>query len=98
MLNAIDIVSIPVRDQNAALKFYTEKLGFKVATDQYFGDGKQRWIELLIPGAESRLALFTPEEHESRIGGFPTSDLSLRRCFCHSGCVEVAGCKTRRRA
>jgi catechol 2,3-dioxygenase-like lactoylglutathione lyase family enzyme len=44
MLRAIDIVSIPVRDQNAALKFYTEKLGFKVATDQYFDDGKQRWI------------------------------------------------------
>src|ERR1700691_3856152 len=70
MLRAIDIVSIPVRDQNAALKFYTEKLGFKVATDQYFGDDKQRWIELMIPGAESKLALFTPEGHEDRIGTF----------------------------
>jgi catechol 2,3-dioxygenase-like lactoylglutathione lyase family enzyme len=70
MIRAIDIVTIPVRDQDAALKFYTEKLGFKVATNQDFGDGKQRWIELLIPGAESRLALFTPEGFENRIGGF----------------------------
>lgn len=57
MLRAIDIVTIPVRDQDEALKFYTEKLGFKVVTNQYFGNGKQRWIELLIPGAESRVAL-----------------------------------------
>jgi hypothetical protein len=49
MLRGIDIVTIPVTDQGRALKFYTEKLGFKVATNQDFGDGKQRWIELLIP-------------------------------------------------
>lgn len=29
MIKGIEIVSIPVRDQNASLKFYTEKLGFK---------------------------------------------------------------------
>lgn len=70
MIRGIDIVTIPVRDQEAALKFYTEQLGFKVATNQYFGDGKQRWIELLIPGAESRIALFCPAGFETRIGGF----------------------------
>jgi catechol 2,3-dioxygenase-like lactoylglutathione lyase family enzyme len=69
MIRGIDLVSIPVRNQDASLKFYTEKLGFKVATDQPFND-KQRWIELLIPGAESKLALFTPDGHENRIGGF----------------------------
>jgi len=47
---------------------FTEKLGFRVMTDQPFGD--QRWIELGIPGAESGLALFTPKGHEDRIGGF----------------------------
>ena len=30
----------------------------------------QRWIELLIPGAETGLVLFTPEGQEDRIGGF----------------------------
>ena len=68
MIRGIKLASIPVRDQEAALQFYTEKLGFKVLTDQPFGN--QRWIELGIPGAESKLALFTPEGHENRIGGF----------------------------
>jgi len=69
MIRGIKLVSIPVTDQDVALTFYTEKLGFKVATDQPMGDG-QRWIELTIPGADSRLALFTPQGHENRIGGF----------------------------
>ena len=69
MIRGIKFVGIPVSDQNVALKFYTESLGFKVTTDQPFND-KQRWIELMIPGAETGLALFTPEGHEDRIGQF----------------------------
>ena len=69
MIRGIKFVSIPVRNQDAALKFYTEKMGFKVVTDQPF-NGTQRWIELLIPGADTGLALFTPEGHEKRIGEF----------------------------
>ena len=69
MIRGIKFVSIPVKDQDAALSFYTEKLGFRVLTDQPFGPG-QRWIELAIPGADSGLALFTPPGHEERIGGF----------------------------
>ena len=69
MIRGIKFVSIPVRDQDAALKFFTEKLGFKVTTDQPMTE-KQRWIELMIPGADSGLALFTPEGHQNRIGEF----------------------------
>jgi len=69
MIRGIKFVSVPVRDQDASLKFFTEKLGFKIATDQPFNE-KQRWIELLIPGANTGLVLFTPDGHENRIGGF----------------------------
>ncbi len=69
MIRGIKFVSVPVTDQDRALRFWTDKVGLKVATDQPF-DGKQRWIELLIPGAETGLVLFTPEGHEGRIGGF----------------------------
>jgi len=69
MIRGIKFISIPVRDQDQALKFYTDALGFKVATDQPFNE-TQRWIELLIPGSETGLALFTPPGHESRIGDF----------------------------
>ena len=48
MIKQIKFVSIPVADQNRALDFYTEKLGFTIITDQPFDD-KQRWIELRVP-------------------------------------------------
>ena len=69
MIKQIKFVSIPVRDQNRALDFYTEKLGFTIITDQPF-DKKQRWIELRVPKAETRVVLFTPEGDEKRIGSF----------------------------
>ena len=69
MIKNIKFISIPVRDQTRALDFYTEKLGFTIITDQPF-DAKQRWIELRIPKADTRVVLFTPEGHETRVGGF----------------------------
>lgn len=69
MIKRIKFVGIPVSDQDRALRFYTEKLGFRILTDQEM-DGSQRWIELQIPGAETGIALFTPEGHENRIGTF----------------------------
>jgi catechol 2,3-dioxygenase-like lactoylglutathione lyase family enzyme len=57
MIRGIKFASIPVADQDRAVAFYTEKLGFRVVTDQPFSD-TQRWIELGIPGADTRLVLF----------------------------------------
>jgi predicted enzyme related to lactoylglutathione lyase len=59
MIKRVDFVCIPVRDQDRALRFYTEKLGFTVHTDRLMGSG-QRWIELSIPGAETRVVISTP--------------------------------------
>ena len=69
MIKGIKFANVPVRDQDRAIAFYTEKLGFVVATDQPFDD-KQRCIELRIPGADTRVVLFTPHGWEERIGGF----------------------------
>lgn len=69
MIKRIKFLGIPVQDQDRALRFYTEKLGFRVLTDQQFSD-TQRWIELSIPGAETGVTLFTPQGHEDRIGTF----------------------------
>jgi catechol 2,3-dioxygenase-like lactoylglutathione lyase family enzyme len=60
MIRGIKFACVPVRDQDQSLKFFTEKLGFRVMTDQPFG--KQRWIELGIPGADSQIVLFTPDD------------------------------------
>ena len=57
MISHVKFVSIPTRDQDRALKFWTERVGFRVLTDQPF-DEKQRWIELRIGSSETRLVLF----------------------------------------
>jgi predicted enzyme related to lactoylglutathione lyase len=69
MIKAVKFVSIPVKDQGQALDFYAKKLGFQILTDQPMGGG-QRWLELSIPGAETKVVLFTPPGHETRIGTF----------------------------
>lgn len=69
MIKRVKFVSIPTSDQDRALAFWTEKLGFKIATDQAMGPGR-RWIELSIPGAQTRIVLFTPDGQEDRIGTF----------------------------
>jgi predicted enzyme related to lactoylglutathione lyase len=69
MIKRIKFLGIPVRDQDRALKFYTEILGFRLLTDQQFSES-QRWIELSIPGADTGISLFTPEGHEDRVGTF----------------------------
>jgi predicted enzyme related to lactoylglutathione lyase len=53
----VKFVSIPTQDQDRALAFYTQKLGFSIVTDQPF-DEKQRWIEMRIGKAETRFVLF----------------------------------------
>jgi hypothetical protein len=40
---------------------HTEKLGFRLVTDQPYSDDR-RWIELGIPGADSRIVLFRFDE------------------------------------
>ena len=67
MIKHIKFISIPVADQNRALDFYTEKLGFTIITDQPF-DEKHRWIELRVPKAATRVVLFTMDGDEKRIG------------------------------
>ena len=69
MIKQIKFVSVPVADQDRALDFYTEKLGFTIITDQPFDD-KQRWIELRVPKAETRVVLFTTDDDKDRIGTF----------------------------
>lgn len=69
VIRGVKFASIPVRDQDRALEFYTAKLGFELATDQPFTE-EQRWIELRIPGAETRIVLFTPDAHKDRVGTF----------------------------
>ena len=62
-IQRIHFQSIPVRDQDRALRFYTEELGFEVHTDAPYGEG-WRWIFLTLPGAQTRLHFAKPADIE----------------------------------
>ena len=90
MIKAVKFVSIPVRDQEQALAFYTEKLGFQILTDQPF-DAKQRWIELRIPGSETKVVLFTPPRPRRSDRHFFERDVYDGRHRSHSSRVDGSG-------
>ena len=60
-MNDIGVAMFTVADQDAAIEFYTEKLGFEVRGDTRFGpNGEYRWVEVAPPGSHARLALNPP--------------------------------------
>jgi predicted enzyme related to lactoylglutathione lyase len=92
MIRGISFVGIPVRNQDVALKFYTETMGFKIVTDQPFTE-TQRWIELSIPGSDTGLALYTPEGHENRIGQFQSIAFWCDDVFATAKALKTKGAK-----
>jgi len=57
MIRGVKFASIPVSNQDRALAFYTGVLGFRLLTDHPY-DEQQRWLELGIPGSDTRIVLF----------------------------------------
>ena len=77
-LSNIGVVMFSVADQDAALAFYTEKLGFEVRGDTRFGENDEmRWLEVAPPGSRARLALNPPMGGEPGGGsiGVETQDV-----------------------
>ena len=59
MIQGIQVVGLYVRDQDEALAFYVEQLGFRVHTD--VANGAYRWLTVQHPDQPSfQLGLFTP--------------------------------------
>lgn len=69
MITKASTVGIYVSDQDRALDFYVNKLGFEKLLDEPMGP-EARWIEVAPLGAETHLVLFTPPGQEDRIGTF----------------------------
>ena len=77
-LSDIGVAMFTVADQDAALAFYTEKLGFEVRSDTRFGENDEmRWLEVAPPGSHARLALNPPMGGEPGGGsiGVETADV-----------------------
>jgi catechol 2,3-dioxygenase-like lactoylglutathione lyase family enzyme len=63
-ITQLGTVIVPVTDQDQALEFYLDKLGFEKRVDTPFGKG-ERWIEVAPPGAATTIAVVSPREGES---------------------------------
>jgi catechol 2,3-dioxygenase-like lactoylglutathione lyase family enzyme len=66
-INAVGRVMVPVSDQDRAIDFYCEKLGFEKRADVPYGDG-DRWVEVAPPGGATALALVSPREGDTAGG------------------------------
>jgi phosphoserine phosphatase RsbU/P len=64
----LHFVIVYVRDQERSLRFYVDQLGFRVAVDHKFGDGR-RWIEVAPPDGNANLglALLQPEDDPAKL-------------------------------
>ena len=60
-ITQIGTVVVPVSDQDRALAFYVDTLGFEKRTDIPFGNG-YRWVEVAPPGGDTRIAIVPPPE------------------------------------
>jgi len=71
MISHISSVTIFVRDQDKALDFYVNKLGFEKTADNPMGEG-MRWLTVAPPGAATAIVLAHGYGgyDEARIGQF----------------------------
>jgi catechol 2,3-dioxygenase-like lactoylglutathione lyase family enzyme len=58
-VNKIATVIVPVSDQDRAIEFYVEKLGFEKRTDVPFGNS-YRWVEVGLGDEVTTIALAPP--------------------------------------
>jgi catechol 2,3-dioxygenase-like lactoylglutathione lyase family enzyme len=61
-IGSVGRVMVPVADQDEAIAFYTESLGFTVSADTPFGEN-DRWVEVTPPGGGAALALVPSREN-----------------------------------
>jgi catechol 2,3-dioxygenase-like lactoylglutathione lyase family enzyme len=62
-ISQVATVIVPVNDQDRAIEFYSEKLGFEKRADIPLGPN-YRWVEVAPPGASTTIAIVPPREGE----------------------------------
>jgi catechol 2,3-dioxygenase-like lactoylglutathione lyase family enzyme len=92
VIDKVGRVAVPVSDQDRAIEFYTEKLGFELRTDTPYGDG-DRWVDVAPAGAVTTLALVPPREGHS-VGvptniGLTSEDVDADHAFLTEQGVDV---------
>ena len=84
-MNKVKIISLLVLDQDTAIEFYRNKLGFELLEDQPFGES--RWVTLGLPSQQDlalALELASAAEDKALVGRQAGSHafLALDTCDC----------------
>jgi catechol 2,3-dioxygenase-like lactoylglutathione lyase family enzyme len=91
-ITQVGTVIVPVSDQDRALEFYLDKLGFEKRVDTPFGES-ERWVEVAPPGAATTIAIVPPREGdptgiETRVA-FATDDIDADHANLRSRGVDA---------
>lgn len=94
-ISQVGTVFVPVSDQDRALAFYIDVLGFEKRFDFPYGGGN-RWVEVAPPGSGHRLALVPRSEGPAPVGvrtycAFETTDIEQDHAVLRSRGVIVSG-------
>src|SRR5581483_8479892 len=73
MITHISLTTVFVSDQDKALDFYANKLGFEVRADDTMGD--MRWIQVAPRGAQTSIVLAQGEGGTTEKLGLDADDL-----------------------
>lgn len=92
-ISQVGTVFVPVSDQDRALEFYLDKLGFEKRADRPYGEGG-RWVEVAPPGSAIAIALVPPCEGEPAAGdqahcAFATQDIESDHATLEARGVDV---------
>jgi catechol 2,3-dioxygenase-like lactoylglutathione lyase family enzyme len=92
-IGQVATVFVPVADQNHALAFYVEKLGFEKRADFAYGQDA-RWIEVAPPGSSIAIALVPSSEGQSALSdeahcAFATRDIEADHATLRARGVDV---------
>jgi catechol 2,3-dioxygenase-like lactoylglutathione lyase family enzyme len=92
-ISQVGTVFVPVTDQDRALEFYLDRLGFEKRADFPYGEGA-RWIEVAPPSSAIALALVPPSEGRSAGGdearcALTTEDIEADHATLRAAGVDV---------
>jgi catechol 2,3-dioxygenase-like lactoylglutathione lyase family enzyme len=76
-ITSIGRVMVPAGDQDAAIEFYTQKLGFELLADVPYGDG-ERWVEVAPAGGGGTALALTPPRDAFQPGANTNIALTTR--------------------
>ena len=93
MITSVEAMTVYVSDQDRALEFFVDQLGFEKRADMSFGQGTRR-VEVSPPGAHTRIVLaqdYGGDWGQGRVGKFTGIVLASRNIQSTFDALQARG-------